>query len=121
MLRSVTRFVWLALVPLLGCSTPTTEPVKSGYQGTVQKVFRVVRQSAEVPFMSRLRGAFGSAVAPNAETHQYVVRTPKGQIIAQSDEEFPVGECVQVIPQGDSTGPAFRYGEAEVVRSQSCG
>jgi len=48
------------------------------------------------------------------------VRTPKGQIIAQSDEEFPVGECVQIIPQGESTGPAFRYGEAQVVRSQSC-
>jgi hypothetical protein len=126
MLWVMVRFAWLALLSLVACSTPTTQEAKKarGYEGTVQKVFLVVRQSAELPgmqqFMGRLRNALGPAVRPNSETRQYVVSTPKGQIMAQSDEEFPLGECVQVIPLGDSSGPAFRYGEAQVIRSQSC-
>ena len=96
---------------------------KGGYTGTVQKVFRVVRRGADLPGIGLL-GKVGSILAPalreNVETHQYIVRTPKGQIIAQSDEEFPVGECVEVIPETDKPGPAFRHGEAQVVRSESC-
>lgn len=120
------RFAWLALLALTACSSARIDEGSAtrGYQGTVQKVFLVVRQSAELPgmqqFMGRLRNALGPAVRPNSETRQYVVRTPKGQIMAQSDEEFPVGECVEVIPHGDSAGPAFRYGEARIIRSQTC-
>lgn len=125
MLGAMLRFAWLALVPLIACSSMKNEvaSVRQGYAGTVQKVFRVVRQGADLPGMSffgKSGAALASKLRQNGETHQYVVSTPKGQIIAQSDEEFPVGECVQVIPQGDSSGPAFHYGEAQVVRSQSC-
>lgn len=125
MLAAMFRFAWLALLALTACSTIKIEEgnAKQGYAGTVQKVFRVVRQGAELPGMSffgKAGAALSSKLRQNGETHQYVVSTPKGQIMAQSDEEFPVGECVQVIPQGDSAGPAFRYGEAQVIRSQSC-
>jgi hypothetical protein len=123
------RLVLLALLPLAACATtPARAPEATagrGYQGTIQKVFLVVRQGAELPgtqqFIARLRAALGPGVRPNSETRQYVVRTPKGQILAQSDEEFPVGECVEVIPHGENLGPAFRYGEAQVVRSTNCG
>jgi hypothetical protein len=41
--------------------------------------------------------------------------------MAQSDEEFSVGECVEIVPESDGgSGPAFRYGEARVLRSDSC-
>jgi hypothetical protein len=97
--------------------------IEGGYTGKVQKVFRVVRPASDVPAMGLL-GPVGRVLGPalrqNAETHQYIVRTPRGQVIAQSDEEFPVGECVEVIPQTNGSGPAFRYGEATVVRSESC-
>lgn len=97
---------------------------ESGYTGIVQKVFRIVRRGEDLPGMSYF-GKAGSilsrALRQNAETHQYIVRTPKGEVIAQSDNEFPVGECVQVVPEVDRSGPAFRYGEAAVVRSESCG
>jgi hypothetical protein len=122
------RFALLALLPLAACTTPARVPeakAERGYQGTIQKVFLVVRQGAELPgtqqFIGRLRNALGPGVRQNAETRQYVVRTPKGQILAQSDDEFPVGECVEVIPQGENPGPAFRHGEAQVVRSTDCG
>lgn len=94
-----------------------------GYAGIVQKVFRVVRRGADLPGMSllgRLGGRLGAALRQNAETHQYIVRTPQGQIIAQSDEEFPVGDCVEIVPQSERPGPAFRYGEALVIRSERC-
>jgi len=126
MLWAMIRFAWLALLPLIACSSMKTQEPKTdrAYEGTVQKAFRVVRQGADLPGM-RLLGKLGGVLAPalrqNAETHQYVVRTPTGQVMAQSDEEFPLGECVQVIPQPDSSGPSFRYGEAQVVRSETCG
>lgn len=121
------------LLPLAACaSAPADGPaggpaggasVDSRYSGTVQKVLLVVRQGAEVPGM-KLLGKVGSVLGPalrqKSETHQYVVRTPTGQIMAQSDSEFAVGDCVQVIPGAQASGPAFRYGEAEVVRSESC-
>jgi hypothetical protein len=50
-----------------------------------------------------------------------VVRTPTGQMMAQSDEAFAVGECVEIVPESDrASGPAFRYGEARLLRSDSC-
>lgn len=119
------RFAWLLLLPLVACAPTKVGKTRSeaGYTGTVQKVFRVVRQGTDLPGM-RVIGAAGSvlgrALRQNAETHQYIVRTPGGSVIAQSDDEFPVGECVDIVPETDRAGPAFRYGEATVVKSESC-
>jgi hypothetical protein len=119
------RWASLSLMALAACaSLPQHKPApEQGYAGTVQKVLRVVRQGADLPGMhllGKLGGVLGPAFRQNAETLQYFVRTPTGQITAQSDEEFPVGDCVEVIPQTDRSGPAFRYGEAKVVKSQRC-
>jgi hypothetical protein len=122
MLRSPT----IALMALVGCTTmpeqklPAEQP---GYAGTVEKVLRVVRQGDDLPgmqFFGRVGSILGPVLRHNVETLQYIVRTPTGQITAQSDEEFPVGDCVEVIPQTDRSGPAFRYGEAKVVKSERC-
>jgi len=96
----------------------------SGYAGTVQKVYPVTLQGRDLPGM-RLLGRVGALLGPklrkSSETNQYVVRTPTGQIMAQSDDEFSVGDCVEVIPQGDAaSGPAFRYGQAQILKSDSC-
>ncbi len=121
------RLAALALLLLTGCTplkVAKVDKAERGYAGTVQKVYRVVRQSAELPGM-RWFGELGRTLAPAlrgaSETQQYVVRTPKGQIMAQSDEEFSVGECVEVVPESNGgSGPAFRYGEAKVQRSENC-
>jgi hypothetical protein len=120
------RFAAFLFLAVLSACTPT-QPQKverAGYAGTVQKIFRITRQGPELPGI-RLLGQVGSIVGPalreSSETHQYVVRTGTGQIIAQSDAEFSVGDCVEVLPRSDAaSGPAFRYGEAELVRSESC-
>ena len=122
---AMARFAWLLLLPLAACATAPADKPKSegGYAGIVQKVFRVVRRGSDLPGMSllgKVGSALGSALRQNTETHQYVVRTPRGQVIAQSDEDFPVGACVEVIPQSDRPGPAFRYGEAQVLLSDQC-
>lgn len=116
---------FLALLVLAACAAVPEESANAerGYAGTVQKVLRVVRQGADLPGMhllGKLGRVLGPALRQNEETLQYVVRTPTGQITAQTDEEFPVGDCVEVIPQTDRAGPAFRYGEAKVVKSQRC-
>ena len=120
------RFAWLALLPLVACAPMKVGKARSeaGYTGTVQKVFRVVRQGADVPglsFIGRAGKVLGPALRQNGETHQYIVRTPSGGVIAQSDDEFPVGECVDIIPETERPGPAFRYGEATVIKSERCG
>ncbi|HEV8109387.1 MAG TPA: hypothetical protein VGP97_17865 [Burkholderiales bacterium] len=121
----VIRFALLALLPLAACaSVPVDSPrADSRYSGTVQKVLRVVRQGADLPGMhlfGKAGNVLGSALRRSTETQQYVVRTPTGQIVAQSDSEFSVGDCVQVVPRAQASGPAFRYGEADVVRSENC-
>jgi starvation-inducible outer membrane lipoprotein len=114
----MTRWAALACLALAACAGPPEKTEsQGGYAGTVQKVFRVVRGADDSAM--RLLGRLGATLAPvlrqHQETHQYVVRTPNGQILAQSDQEYPVGECVRVIPETASAGPAFRYGEARVV------
>lgn len=116
------RFACLAALALAACAPlPVNHPAAAerGYSGTVQKVFRVVRRGAEIPglgFLGKVERVLGPMLRQNEETHQYVVRTSSGQIMAQSDYPFPVGACVRVIPEADNPGPAFRYGEATVVR-----
>ena len=119
------RYAWLALLPILAACAPVkgerADP--RGYAGTVQKVLPVTRQGEDLPGI-RLLGQVGNVIGPalrqSSETHQYVVRTTTGQIIAQSDEEFSVGDCVEVVPQSEAAGPAFRYGEAQIVKSDGC-
>ena len=124
------RLACLLVLPVLLASCASAKPEKesaerAGYAGTVQKIFKVVRQGKEVPGM-RLLGKVGEVLSPrlrhSSETLQYVVRTPSGaQIMAQTDAEFAVGDCVEVVPETEgATGPAFRYGEAQVLRSDSC-
>jgi hypothetical protein len=94
-----------------------------GFAGVVQKAYPVTLQGKDLPGI-RFLGRVGTLLAPklrhSSETNQYVVRIPTGQIMAQSDEEFAVGECVEVIPQSDGAGPAYRRSEAKVVKSNSC-
>jgi hypothetical protein len=118
------RYAWLALLPILSaCAPVSVDKPERSFAGTVQKVFRITRQGQDVPGITLL-GRVGRALAPklrhSTETLQYVVRTHTGQITAQTDDEFMVGDCVEVIPQGDISGPAFRYGDARVVKSQNC-
>ena len=121
MLRLIALLIVLSLP---ACSTAQLEKAKKGYAGTVKKVFQVTVQGKDLPGI-RLLGKAANVLAPalrrSTETRQYVVGTPTGQITAQSDEEFAVGECVEVIPQDDAaSGPAFRYGQARIVRSDGC-
>lgn len=119
------RYACIALLALLpACASAPVEKAKRGYAGVVKKVFQITVQGRDLPGI-RLLGKAGSALAPmlrqSTETHQYVGGTSSGQISAQSDEEFAVGDCVEVIPQDDAaSGPAFRYGQARVVKSDSC-
>jgi hypothetical protein len=121
---SMVRLACLVVFAFLpACAPIAAQKQDQGYAGTVQRAYPVTLQGQDVPGM-RLLGKVGSLLGPklrrSSETNQYVVRTRTGQIMAQSDEPFAVGDCVEVIPQNASSGPAFRYGQAEVVKSNEC-
>lgn len=95
-----------------------------GYAGTVQKVYPVTLQGRDLPgirHLGRVGAILGPTLRKSSETNQYVVRTKTGQIMVQSDEQLSVGDCVEVIPESDAaSGPAFRYGQAKIVKSDNC-
>jgi len=115
----------LVVLTLLGaCAPMKAEKPERGLAGVVQKAYPVTLQGKDVPGI-RFLGRVGTLLAPklrqSGETNQYVVRIPTGQIMAQSDDEFAVGECVEVVPQSDNaSGPAYRRSEAKVVKSNNC-
>jgi hypothetical protein len=119
------RLACLVVLTLL----PACAPIKAakadrGYAGIIQKAYPVTLQGKDVPGI-RLLGKVGALLGPklrqSGETNQYVIRIPTGQIMAQSDEEFAAGECVEVVPQNDKAfGPAYRRGDANVVKSNNC-
>jgi hypothetical protein len=121
---SMVRRTCIAILAFLAACAPmkAAKPDR-GYAGTVQKAYPVTVQGKDLPGI-RLLGRVGNLLAPklrrSSETNQYVVRISTGQIMAQSDEEFSVGECVEVVPQGDAAGPAYPRGQANVVKSNSC-
>ena len=122
MVRLACLLVVLVLLP--SCATVKTEKSDRGYAGVVQKAYPVTLQGNDVPGI-RFLGRVGAVLAPklrqSGETNQYVVRIPTGQIMAQSDDEFAVGDCVEVVPQSDkASGPAYRRSEADVVKSNNC-
>jgi hypothetical protein len=121
MVRLATLLV-LALLP--ACAPMNAGKPERGYAGTVQKAYPVTLQGNDLPGI-RLLGKVGALLGPklrhSGETNQYVVRIPTGQIMAQSDEEFAVGECVEVVPLSDKAfGPAYRRGDAKVLKSNNC-
>ena len=118
------RLTWLVILALLpACASNKADKPDPGYTGTVQKAYPVTLQGRNLPGM-RFLGKVGDVLGPklrrSGETNQYVVRTRTGQIMAQSDDPFSVGDCVEVIPKNASSGPAFRYGQAQVVKSNEC-
>jgi len=109
---------------LSACTATKADKPDGGYAGTVQKVYPVTLQGRDLPgmrFLGKMADVLGPKLRRSSETNQYVVRTATGQIMAQSDEQFSVGDCVEVIPQDDrASGPAFRYGQVQIVKSDSC-
>ena len=123
---SVLRLASFAvLLTLAACGgIKQAPPGDVAYTGTVQRAYVVTRQGKGIPGVERLLGKYSSAIAPklrrSGETHQYVVRTPTGQIMAQSDDQFDVGDCLDVLPLGNAEGPAYRLGEVQLLPSEKC-
>ena len=130
-MSSTTRFasspaahVVLSIAVLAACASTKRDDAERHYAGTVQRVTQVERQAKGIPLLNRIE-VFGSLVnsvmRKRPETNQYVIRTARGQISAQSDQQFELGQCVEVIPEDAASGPAFAYDEARVVAFDRCG
>ena len=122
MLRTA-LFIVIATLPACA-GVKSAPPGDVAHSGTVQKAYPVTTQGRDLPYVRRLLGKYSNTIAPklrrSGETNQYVLRTPTGQIMAQSDDEFEVGDCVDVVPLGNAEGPAYRLGQAQLLPSDKC-
>jgi hypothetical protein len=113
----------LAILPACA-SVKSAPPGEVAHSGTVQRAYPVTTQGKDLPYVRRLLGKYSNALAPklrhSGETNQYVLRTPAGQVMAQSDDEFEPGDCVDVVPLGNAEGPAYRLGQAQLLPSDKC-
>ena len=55
-------------------------------------------------------------------TRLYIIKTGSEELVtAQVDEDFTIGECVEVIPRKNETAAiTFSYGRARVIASNKC-
>ena len=124
MLRLASFAILLTLAACAGVKS--APPGDVAYSGTVQKAYPVTKQGKDlVPGMRRFLGKYANSIGPKlrrsgGETIQYVVRTPTGQIMAQSDDEFELGDCLDVVPLGNAEGPAYRLGQVQLLPSEKC-
>ena len=124
-MRVLRTALFIVIATLPACAgVKTAPPGDVAYTGSVQRTYVVTKQGKGIPGIERLLGKYSNSIAPrlrrSGETHQYVLRTPTGQIMAQSDDEFEVGDCVDVVPLGNAEGPAYKLGQAQVLPSDKC-
>jgi len=72
-------------------------------------------------------GAIGGAIYGHTAnstypTNLYTVKTTEGESVsAQTDDEFAIGDCVEVIPSREAgRARAYVYGSSRMVRSEQC-
>jgi len=126
----VLRLASLSILAMLtACAgVKSAPPGDVAHTGTVQKAYPINKPGKDlIPGVrvDRFLGKYAGALGPKlrragGETTQYVVRTPTGQIMAQSDDEFEVGDCLDVVPLGDAEGPAYRLGQVQLLPSEKC-
>lgn len=118
-------FAVLAFFAVAGCAAMGAHDGERRIVGTIDQAQKATRVR-EPPDALLSFGLIGALMHRSADrlpsTNLYVVKTEKGDLVmAQVDEEFMIGECVEVIVQKGSKGVnTFSYGDARVISSNRC-
>jgi hypothetical protein len=117
--------VTVAVAFLGGCASIPGPDSGRSYYGTVEKTMPITRPGqggSPALYMFGLIGGLVNAALSEGKTNFYLVNADGGQVSAQSDERFAIGDCVEVIPAKSApAGRSFAYGDARMTASQKCG
>jgi hypothetical protein len=115
----------LLFAVLSGCASTVRDgdPV---YVGVVESVSLSERQAEPqgTPFAFDASGQVARGPVPvrRTQVYDYRVVTPDGEVAAQADEKFAIGDCVEVSGRLVAGAPrTFAYGETRMTRSSRCG
>ena len=118
-------FTTFLLLFLSGCAAVGMEDGDRRIVGKVDQIQQVPRVN-EPPEALQYFGLVGHVMYHSAErlkpTNLYVIKTASDELVmAQVDEEFTIGECVEVIPRKSETATnTFSYGRARIIASAKC-
>jgi hypothetical protein len=118
--------VTLAMAIVGGCASIPGGDSDRSYYGTVEKTMPITRPgqggSPALYMFGLIGGLVNAALSGEGKTNFYLVNADGGQVSAQSDERFAIGDCVEVIPAKSApAGRSFAYGDARVTASRRCG
>jgi hypothetical protein len=120
------RYVIVAglLAGLSGCSSSGVYDGDRRFTGVVersQKISRSGEPSGALMGFGAIGGLIHHAAGGPTPTTLYQVRVSGEIFTAQSDEEYALGTCVDIIPTKDAiVGRAYAYGQARLVVSDKC-
>ena len=125
------KAMWVLLVPMvtacvsMGDRLALTGPISEKNNGT-----HYVSTKIPLAVFAVLGGAIGGAIAGatgvtreqgrNDPDYRYSVQTANGNVWVVIDEDFAVGECVEIIPNRIGHRTEYLYGEAQLAHSSLC-
>ena len=123
MIRLVLTF--MAMLALNACTAMGVYDGDRRFAGVVEQV-RHVSRPGQPPLILMGLGAIGGLaygeMKKPTETNLYVVSTADGaRITAQTDDDFAVGDCVEIIPSKNARiSNGYTYGDARIVKARGC-
>ena len=123
MMRAASSLIVFAF--LSGCASAHSVEGQDVFVGVIESVSKSDRQpeppGAVFSFETGEMAVQDSAAARRTEVYGYRVTTPYGEVTAQVDEKFALGDCVEVSGKPVAgTARTFAYGETRMKRSSRC-
>ena len=115
--------IGLGVVGFSGCASGSYDGDRrfTGVVERSQKISRAGEPSGLLMGFGAIGGLMHHAASGSTPTNLYQVRVAGEIFTAQTDEDFAVGSCVDIIPAKDAfVGRAYAYGQARLVTSAKC-
>jgi hypothetical protein len=114
----------IACLALAACASMGGNDSERRFTGVVegsQKISRAGEPPRALMAFGLVGGLVSSAASGPTPTNLYRVRVSDELFTAQTDEDYTVGSCVDIIPAKDAIiGRAYAYGQARIVASDKC-
>lgn len=115
----------LLLTVTSASAQPAVVAVDLPLLGVIEKtrMMERLREPSNLLMAFGLLGGLAYAVMAQstAQTNHYDILNANGEVVSvTTDQEFPVGSCVLIVPDGITPGNSYPYGQVSLRTSDSC-